>query len=277
MCCFSAGRDVDLRVWGTRIFARGLAEGRQALVYQMGIAADAALAMILPLPVVAHAADDAVEFVSLEGYADFFADVQKLFPPPAAMGGFAPQSRAMAAPQKLVVHDVGKFEASFVPSPKDFDRLDERFRMPTGVFDRLPHYRDWGFAVFQLKSFGAKGIVDKVKRALGKETKEEEVHPMAFTFPRRDPSAIFFPTVHVHDGEVHEKAHFDHTLYVQHDSNLSKDGWWAGMSPSQGRLDVTKSKGLLDAATPMQSLGLQGSLPNRDTWIRAGAPIDAAA
>jgi hypothetical protein len=199
-----------------------------------------------------------------------------------AFGGM-PAPRA--AP-KLVVHQVGKFEASFVPSPKDFSRLDARFRMPPGVLDKLTQYRDWGFAVFQLKDFdGEQGVFAKIKRAFGggekkrdpREPKEETIHPMAFTFPRRDLSTVFFPTMHVHDGEVHDQAHFDHTLYVQHDGSLSSQGWHAGLAPSQAGIDVTKSKELVEPFTKMHSRGLRGDRKNEDTWVRVASPIDVAA
>ena len=38
---------------------------------------------------------------------------------------------------------------------------------------------------------------------------------MAFEFETRLKNEIFFPTVHIHDGEVHKREHFDHTLYLQ--------------------------------------------------------------
>jgi hypothetical protein len=46
---------------------------------------------------------------------------------------------------KLEVIQVGDFEASFVPTVKDFSRLDERFRLPSAVWD-LPN-RDTFLAV----------------------------------------------------------------------------------------------------------------------------------
>src|SRR5207248_7445223 len=95
----------------------------------------------------------------------------------------------------LNVVDVGSFEASFVPTIPDFERLDERFRLPTGTWDQLPQYKQYGFTVFKLKP-GAKVI-----------------HPMAFEFPRAAPARLFFPTVHIHDGKVHDTATFDHALY----------------------------------------------------------------
>jgi hypothetical protein len=268
MCCFS--RPIE-HVSGTRIFARSLDDGMQALVYQMTLAATEALAMVLPLPVPVGADDDAVRFVSLEGYDAFFDDVAKAFPPPAAFGG-APLTRGMPPPQakKLEVHQVGKFEASFVPTLSDFSRLDERFRMPDGVFNRVPMYKDWGFAVFQLKDFGSAGIVEMVKQALTRTApKTEKIHPMAFVFPRRDPDALFFPTLHVHDGAVHDTAHFDHTLYLQHhDDGVTLAGWWSGM-PAKGFVDVTKAKGLVSESLRLRSRSLHGALKNEDTFVRA--------
>jgi hypothetical protein len=101
---------------------------------------------------------------------------------------------------------------------------------------------------------------------------------MAFTFPRRDLSTVFFPTVHVHDGEVHDQAHFDHTLYVQHDGDLSATYWNRGVTPRHVHLDIGRSKGLIDADVTMQSIGLRGTRTNQDTWVRIGAPpVDVAA
>ena len=49
---------------------------------------------------------------------------------------------------------------------------------------------------------------------------------MAMEFQtQRDSNEIFFPTIHIHDGEVHELEEFDHALYLQHaefDSKVSR-------------------------------------------------------
>jgi hypothetical protein len=95
------------------------------------------------------------------------------------------------------VVEVGNFAASFVPTVKDFDRLDEQFRLPAGVWEKLGGYEQYGFAVFKLR----KG--------------HTLVHPMAFTFPTANPERLFFPTVHIHDGRIHPRADFDHVLYCQ--------------------------------------------------------------
>ena len=225
--------------------------------------------MVLPLPVPPGSPEDAVKFVDLEGYETLFDDLQKAFPPPAAMPSFGPPTRGMM-PQakKLEVVTVGKFVASFVPRIDDFTRLDERFRLPNGVFDKVPMYKDWGFAVFQLKDFG--GIVDRVKQVFSRApTKKETIHPMAFTFPRRDASALFFPTLHVHDGEVHETAHFDHVLYMQHhDDSATIPGWWSG-AQAMGYVDIDKAKGLVAVSQQLRQRSLHGALPNQDHFVHA--------
>ena len=111
---------------------------------------------------------------------------------------------------QLVVHEVGSFEASFVPTRRDFSRLDQRFRLPDDVWQALLGYDDWGFAVFKL----------------GPMSRLTGVHPMAFEFPQRDPDRLFFPAVHVHNGRVEPWATFDHRLYCQDVEDIRLDRWY---------------------------------------------------
>src|SRR5262249_56294035 len=110
MCCFS--RPVD-RVANTNIFARSSKEGRQFLVYSMTLSAKEDLAMILPIPVPKESKDDAVRFINLEKYPDFFADMVKGFPPPAPAGAVTRELNLGAKAKALLVVEVGSFEASF--------------------------------------------------------------------------------------------------------------------------------------------------------------------
>lgn len=223
MCIFSfdprsAGQVGPISVGGTKIFVRGLADGRQALVYSMNYSSQVDMAMVLPLPTPSAPREDAVEFIDLSGYDRFFEDMDKGFPtypgPKGVMLGVT-LSIEEAPPRILEVHNVGSFEASFVPTSGDFSRLDSRFRLPDGVLDALPIYRDYSFAVFKLKS-GAR-----------------KAHPMAFSFPRRNAKELFFPTVHVHDGTVPQEAQFDHTLYSQFQYTRDLTDWSASHSWQQ--------------------------------------------
>lgn len=249
MCMFSARRSAGLfgslfaapvKVSGTRIFAR--CEGaEQHLAYSMHLRASSDLAMVLPIPVAPSGREDAVSFVDLSAAPALFDQLAVLFTPvmPQAKG---PVSRRHLSGRALRVHSVGAFDASCVPSVPDFARLDPRFRLGDDVWRALPRYADWGFAVFTLK----KG--------------DHRVHPMAFRFPTRAPGRVFFPTVHVHDGEVHAEAEFDHELYWQGDG----DGERASM-PASAHLEQS-SRGIVRAGE-VRRRALRGTFPNDDTWI----------
>ena len=145
MCCFS--QPIEL-VANTSIFARS-SNRDQFLVYSMTYASFFPVAMVLPLPVPANPPEDAVRFINLERYPRFFDDMRSGFPPRMAYTRSAGSRAVVIDAPKLKVHSVGSYEASFVPRLADFDRLDERFRIPNEVWDRLPEYLDYGFAVFK--------------------------------------------------------------------------------------------------------------------------------
>lgn len=266
MCCFSGYVET---VGDTSIFAGPdqHAAGKQVLVYEMSYAAAHELAMVLPLPILPGTGDDAVDFIDLSGYAGFFDDLANGFVPPAPDPdeGYLGGGDHEPPRPKLAVHDVGDFEASFVPTRGDFDRLEPRFRIAPEAWERLPGYADYGFAVFKLKAAAA----------------GRRVHPMALSFPRRDPATLFFPTVHVHDGQVHGSAAFDHSLYLQH------DGWSVGLvevdeepfvyewnrsfGKVAGFLDFARlDDRLLDPAQDCFRLTLRGRFQNRDIAIGPG-------
>lgn len=249
MCCFSGPvKDVS----NTKIFTR-LHDGRQAVVYQMQFDAEAELAMVLPIPTPAGSAPDALTWVDLQGYGDLFDDLFRGFPQPRSKGERSLGSNGLTD-EALEVVSVGSFDASFVPAVADFERLDARFRLPAGVWDQLPQYADWGFAVFKLKP------------------DHHTVHPMAFWFPTRTPEQLFFPTVHIHDGAVHPKAHFDHTLYCQLPEELAAPGpfaatWTESTGPASGFVNAEKARGLVDGDAHCYMRALHGELANQDTLV----------
>lgn len=272
MCLFSGPVP---HVSGTRIYAGPRDNGHsvhQRIVYAMTAEVPDALAMVLPIPTPPNPSEDAVSFVDLSSCAQFFDDLDVLFPmdqllsfggAPLARGGFGP-------PQTLVVHDVGDFEASFVPTLKDFARLDARFRMPDDVWSLLPQYADWSFCVFKLRPEPkpAKGFWDYFREAPPPAPPRKR-HPMAFDFPRRNPREVFFPTVHVHDGAVHATARFDHTLYAQLDDPASPDGWEAAAQSPETL--APRARGFVRPERPMFRRRLRGDHPNRDIVVPASS------
>jgi hypothetical protein len=249
MCCFTGNVE---SVSSTKIFCRPAREGRQFVVYHMLYQAKEELAMVLPIPTPPKSADDAVKFISLEEYDQFFQRLEDGFPRPRPKtAALPPEPSATPLPKPLPVVEVGSFEASFVPSVADFSRLDKRFRLPDGVWAKLPAYKDFGFAVFKLKA--------------GKP----KIHPMAFEFPRARPERIFFPTVHIHDGLVHAEADFDHVLYLQPGSAESRTprDWEESPQPAGMFMDVKKSQGLVAGDLHVYRKRLAGKLKNADTLV----------
>ena len=249
MCCFS--RHV-VSVSQTNIFARPSKKERQYIVYSMNLSAKEDLAMILPIPTPPKSDEDSVKFISLKEYENFFADLEKGFPVPEIPPPKVERSSiAPAGAKPLKVVEVGSFEASFVPSIDDFSRLDERFRLPAGVWDKLPAYKKSGFAVFKLKSG------------------EKKIHPMAFEFPRANAEKIFLPTVHIHDGEVHERAGFDHVLYLQPATTdtLLPEGWEESTQPAEMFMNIKKSGDLFNPEMHVYRMKIHGEQKNQDTLV----------
>lgn len=277
MCCFS--RPVPY-VAGTKIFAR-LTGARQRLVYGMSFAAAEELAMVLPLPVAAGAGEAAVGFVDLSGYRTFFADLEAGFPRimlPAAKGGLSYRGAIQPLP-RLKVHEVGDFEASFVPTAADFERLDPRFRLAPDILARLGVARDWGYAVVQLRRT-MRGLWARLRR------RKNTMQPLALEFPTRDPARLFFPTLHVHDGQVHERAGFDHTLYWQlppgvtappDNGPLVLGGLGSLSGPAARFMNLERARGIVDGDAPCHRRVMWGLLPNQDTWIDIAAPAPTSA
>lgn len=272
MCCFSREASVS----DTNIYARSSKEGRQFVVYGMSLFAREDMAMILPIPVPKDTAEDAVKFINLEKYPTFFQDLRAGFPqrnmPFAGGFGGIPNGGADAMPLKVV--EVGAFEASFVPAVKDFKRLDERFRLPTEVWDKLPRYKDFGFTVFKLKKTEEPKAPGKKSDApaggfggvpAGFGLGFQRIHPMAFEFPRADKNKVFFPTVHIHDGKVHPRAEFDHALFSQPDRMLMN--WKESQRPAGMFMKIDKSQGLFDPRRHVYMREIRGTFKNEDVLV----------
>ncbi len=101
---------------------------------------------------------------------------------------------------------------------------------------------------------------------------------MAFSFDTGEPSSIFFPTLHVHDGSLHEDADFDHKLYFQAPPATQQTlggkpvqtPWVERSEGSAERaIEGELARGLVDERQAVQRWRLRGTLPNADarvTW-----------
>jgi hypothetical protein len=241
MCCFSA----EIRsVTNTQIFARFGSGQTQHLVYAMSLDTPRSVAMILPLPVKDAQQPDALKFHNLEAHSHFFSQLESAFFVPQRSDG-----KVSVAPM-LPIEVVGAYEASFVPSVADFERLDRRFRLPEKTWSSLPQYRDFAFAVFKLR----RG--------------RHDVHPMAFTFRAQDEGRLFFPTMHIHDGEVHEEAEFHHTLYCQ-GLRMGGKAWTESPKIASQVMSRELPGGLVSPDHHFHKLSLYGMLPNHDIAVPA--------
>lgn len=266
MCCFSGSVE---RVFGTSIFARLRSGGdEQYLVYQMSFSAREPMAMILPIPTVPDSPETAVSFVNLEDYDNFFRDMKAGFPEPRreySKGLTRGMMIGVAASAPLEVHQVGSFEASFVPKRADCARLDKRFQLPVSVWLRLPkEYRDYGFVVCKLKS----------------SYREEKIHPIAFKFPTRFQDRIFFPTVHVHDGSVEARADFDHALYYQPSTDedyktFPHDGWEESSAHAKKFMLTNKTKNIVLPGLPCWKREMRGTFDNEDVFVSKRETVTA--
>lgn len=233
MCCFSGSVS---NVSNTRIFARATGKDTQFLVYQMEYTAYNDLAMILPLPTPPTAGPDAVRFIDLSAYPQFFSDLENGMP--QMLGAPAPGA---GASDKIQVQRVGSFDASFVPARADFAQFDEQFRIADTAWDKLPEYTDYGFAVLKLRADA------------------RTVHPIAFEFNTRNPHLLYFPTVHIHDGHVEANAYFDHDLYCQHNVN-----WMRSYDSAQAFMNMPLTQGIVAPDQRVEWLAVRGMHPNSD-------------
>lgn len=246
MCCFSGKVE---SVSNTRIFARLLESDRQALIYAMSMEAQKEVAMVLPLPVNRGLRESALRFVDLSGYARVFDDLHACFPEFSSQTYGAKNPAPVA--RGLEVVQVGSYEASFVPTIGDFSRLDPRFRLPENVWGKLPGYAGFGFAVFKLR----KG--------------RQDVHPMAFDFHTAREGRLFFPTLHIHDGAVHDREFFDHVLYLQGSGfDLRRGGWQESPGLAKGPVECEKTYRIIRPDLHVHRLRLQGELENGDIVIK---------
>jgi hypothetical protein len=218
MCCFTGKVEA---VKNTRIFARVGPNGNQVVIYSMAVKSSRDVAMVLPVPVKPGSGENAMNFIDLSGYLSFFDDIEKHFLDTSSdpFAAATPPQRSVYKPVLKVV-SVGAFDASYVPTIQDFSRLDARFRLPDDAWSQLPAYEKFGFAVFKLKAGSAL------------------IHPMAFSFPTATPKEVFYPTMHIHDGKIHKRAAFDHTLYGQGIS--SEEGGWEESRSLAGQFVKTR-------------------------------------
>lgn len=261
MCCFAQAVN---HVRNTKIFARLTSEQMQVLAYSMHYETDVPNAMILPLPTTGR--EDSLRFIDLSDYDYIFNDLQRGFPKKRSLfSNVLPTAGVLDSKSAaLKVQKVGNFVASFAPSVDDLARLDPRFVIPKETWKKIPSYDGYGFAVFQLDEAASK------------------THPMAMEFESSLKEKVFFPTLHIHDGEIHKLEDFDHYLFMQHAGFDSIVGAYDGPKHEDPKTGMVRSKemagqftkpdksrGLIDANLLLHRKRMHGKLANQDKIVRA--------
>lgn len=226
MSFFSGG---VTRVANVRIFARATGDARQCLVCQLDYAADTDSAMIVPLATPPQSAADAVKFIDLSAYPEFFTDLANGFPI-ARTGAVEPGTP-----------EFGAIESSFAPTKGELANLNERLRIPDEVWSQLVEYDDYGFAVFKIRADA------------------QTIPPLGIEFPMRNPHLLMFPTAHVQNGEVNENTYFDHDLFCQ-----GKSGWMRSYDTARAFMDVERAGEVIDPNQRVERFTVLGMHPNSD-------------
>jgi hypothetical protein len=100
---------------------------------------------------------------------------------------------------------------------------------------------------------------------LGPNRVAAHVHPMAFEFPTRQPSWMFFPTVHVHDGAVHPTATFAHRLYAQ--GVERETAFQISHGVASTFVTAYATGGVIAADQRVSMRELMGTYSNQDSWV----------
>ena len=281
MCIFS-GHVEDVN--STNIFAR-VSGNVEYLAYSMNVAAEMDVAMILPIPAVLPdktnlinnigssgytLSKDGIIFLDLSDYPELFKDLESPFQ--VTTREFDNLSFS-ASKGVLAVEQVGDYICTFVPTNNDWDRIDPQFKLSNDTWAKLNYQENYSFVVVQLniiEKFPKMNVLGKSNRVKpSARVEKKKFHPIAFIFETQFPNWIYFPTTHVHDGQVHDREEFNHNFYFQsleikkpHEAGFEKSGSTAGAF-----VNIAKAKGLVEPNQLILKSTMNGTFPNLDTWV----------
>ena len=227
--------------------------------------------MILPIPTPVGVAEDAVAFVDLSGAADLFARLDALFPVMLEPGDGAEQvaagRRVLAGPpgrrvQRVVRATAGRLRAARSGAAPA--------RAGVGPAARLRRLR-----LLRVRAARAGGA------AAGAGHSAAGAEARGAGCPRGPSDGLRVPAPRPgrsssdrarHDGAVHAKATFDHTLYLQApEAEAGAIDWaWEVSSSVAGRA-ARDAEAMVAADAHVFRRKLRGTLPNRDQVIAVDA------
>ena len=176
-----------VKVTSTKIWVSPNNTGtRQLTIYSNNVDTHKKNAMILPVPTTDA---DSIRFIDFSFYQRFFNDCQSCFRSTKPLLYSSSQTLGISLSNNrfkrstLIVHDVGSYKASIVPSLADFDRLDKSVFRVTGDLGNMlqrTYSSGFSFIVCQLE----KGAIN--------------YHPFAYTHTLAQNGKLFVPTKHWH-------------------------------------------------------------------------------
>jgi hypothetical protein len=243
-----------VRVAGTfNFFARAHAD-HQFLACNFRYEAETAFTLILPLPTPPDATANAVRFINLSGYNDFFRDVRRGVPD--LTRDIEKQSltdRLLEKVRDWLDLDTTQIELAFFPNQQVLAEMRDRWPLSEAVWAALKPYTKFGLVGLKLEA-GA-----------------NRLPPMAFEFPRGAPTELFFPTAHnlPHSATLNLK----HMLYAQ-TSNRSPV-WSTSTGPGDDRrrwlardfVKIDRTLGLIDPDQPIAARRFSGPADNFDMRV----------
>lgn len=225
------------RTANTRIFARTTNDNKQYLALQLDYAADSDVALIVPLPTPPDTAPDAVRFIDLAHYPEFFVDLANGFPIARSVPTPGSVEDGAYVPLPRTTHD----EISFIPSRAGLANLAEAYRIPDAALAELPEYHDYGFAVFKL------------------HPDAQSMPPIAVEFPTRSAQLLYFPTLSIKEGKVDTDTYFDIDLFAQ-----AKAGWMRSYDAARSFMDIERAGSVIDPNLRVERFTVLGMHPNSD-------------
>jgi len=253
MCLFNESVE---EVHNTSLFAcLNNARNRQLLIYSNSVEnSNKYNAMVLPVP-----NPHTITLHDMTSASKFFPDLEKCFKPPASYARSL-GAKHFDANSKLVVHDVGSYLISIVPSINDFSRLRTEtfdFNLSENLKTFLAHYdHNFGYLVCRLK-MGNVGY-----------------SPIAYSHNVLTPNELFYPTTHYHSDKAvvfydGMEGDWDHNIYAPNMEfvNMPVDSIdKAYVNPYFGNIKIGFD--FPNQYNAINRVVVTGNHPNRDVIIR---------
>jgi hypothetical protein len=226
------------------IFAR-LSGNRQLLVVALRMSSAVDTSFIIPLPVPRETETQPVRFLDISAGLGFFPGLRSGFQQKSNFRERRDADADEGAPTRRYIA-AEPYEQCFVANINNFSVLEESAHFPAELSGAFSPYLDHAFAVFKLRA--------------GHNVR---VLPMALEFETRHPGKLYFPTYRFYDGNIYPSCRFDSSLFCQH---AEQSGWDETRTVVDTFMHMEELEGVLSPNRLVQCYGLNGELPNQDTY-----------